>query len=91
MSLRSIVIAKYLHGTNDLDPRGVGRYNNNTLLTVTIRVVGIALAEDEMQGTSWVTSSTDPPFVAVDDNLIPLLADGRSDVRSIGRCNCDQC
>ena len=83
VSLRSIVIAKYLHRTNDLDPRGVGRYNNNTLLTVTIRVVGIALAEDEMQGTSWVTSSTDPPFVTVDDNFIALLSNGGADVGGV--------
>ena len=83
MSLRGIVIAKYLHGTDNLDPRGVSRYNNNPLLTVAVRVVGIALAEDEMQGTSWVTSTADPPFVTIDDNFIALLTNGGADVGGV--------
>lgn len=84
MSLRSIIITEYLHGSNDLNSRSISRYNNNTLLTVAIRIIRVALSEDKMQGTSWVTSTADPPFVAVDNDFIALLTDGGANVSGVG-------
>lgn len=84
MSLRSIVITKYLHRTNNLNSWSIGRNNDNTLLTVAVRIIGITLSENEMQCTSWVTSTANPPFVTVDNDFIALLTEGGANVGSIG-------
>ena len=59
--LRCVVIAKDLHGPDDLDSRSIRRYDDDTLLVVAIFVVGVALAEDKMDSTAGVASAADPP------------------------------
>ena len=83
MPLRRVVITENAHRPNDLDTGSIGRNDDYALLAVFIGVVGIALAEDEMQGASWVTSTADPPFVTVDDNFITLLTNGGTDVGGV--------
>jgi hypothetical protein len=44
----------------------------------------VRLAHDEMDGVAGVSSSRDPPLVAIDDNLVSLDANRRLDVGRAG-------
>ena len=61
MTFRSIVVTKDLHRPNHLYTWSVRRNNDDALLAVPVRVVGIALSEDEMYGTAWVSGAANPP------------------------------
>lgn len=61
VTLRRIIVAKNTHSTNDLNARCVGRDNDDALLSVPVRVLRIALAEDEVKSAARVTSTTDVP------------------------------
>lgn len=67
MTFRSIVITEDFHGTNDLNARGIGRNDDDTLLLVLVRVVGVTLSKHKMQSATRVAGTADPP---VRDSLV---------------------
>lgn len=63
MSFRCIVVTKYLHGSDDIDSRGVGRNYYDALLIIWVRVSRVALAHNQVQLRPWIASTTDPPAI----------------------------
>ena len=62
MSLRCIVVSEYLHRADDFHAWRVGRYDDDALLAVAVRVIRIALAKDEVHCAARVASTGDPPM-----------------------------
>lgn len=85
VSLGRIIVSKHLHRSDDAHTGRVGGNDDDALLLVRVRVRRVALAHDEVKARSGVAGATDPPLVAVDDNLVTLLSDRGADVGSVRR------
>ena len=61
MSLRSVIVPKNPHRSDDSHTWGVSRDKDHTLLLVDIGVVRITLAHNDVDFRPWVSGSANPP------------------------------
>ena len=61
MPLRRVVVAHDLHGPDDLHAGRVRRHEDDALLVVAVRVIWVALPENEVYGTARIPCTADPP------------------------------
>jgi len=65
MAMRRIIIAKHVHHALDCNAGTTCRDKNHGLLFVWIWVVGICLAQDDVQLAGWITCAANPPFLSM--------------------------
>ena len=65
VTLRCIVVAEHLHRPDHLDSGGVCRDEHDTLLAVLVRVVRVALTQDQVQSAARVAGAADVPAKTV--------------------------
>lgn len=77
MPLGSIVVSKDVHRPDQFDTGGVGGDNHDRLLLV-LGCGGVGFSHDQMDGCARISGSGNPPFDAVDDDVVAFLDDGSS-------------
>jgi hypothetical protein len=88
VALGGVVVAKDLHGADNLDTGGLGVDEEDRVALVPGRVSGVSLGDDNVDGATGVTGTRDPPLVAVEDELVALPAGNSvAEVGSVGRGN----
>jgi hypothetical protein len=57
-----VVVTQYMHRSHNLHARCIRRNDHDRLLSISVRVVGIRLSDDQMDGTSRVSGTGYPPI-----------------------------
>src|SRR5210317_1244495 len=83
--VRRVLIAKYLHGTCDRDPRRIQGNEYLRLLNVAVLVIGIGFSHDDENPALFAVGATDVVFLAVDHILVAVTLDGCLDVGGVAR------
>jgi hypothetical protein len=83
MTLRGVIVAKNVHGSNDLYAWSIGRYQNDGLLEMWILVVWVMLPHNNVDLAAGVSSSRYIPFVTINNNFVTFLPNGRLDIGCI--------
>ena len=83
MSMRRVIVAKHLHGSQDLDPR-CGRINNDHRMALMLRRLIVAGAHhDDVNFASRIARTRGPVFLTIQDVIIAIPHTGHRDIRGI--------
>ena len=61
MTFWGVIVTEHFHRANDVDTRSICGYEDNTLLSVMVFVVRVALAHHKMDLCPWISCTADPP------------------------------
>lgn len=85
MSVGFVEVAKHRKVADDLDPGGVGGNKHHGLLDMAVRVLGVGLADENVELVARVGGARNPPLVAVDHVFVADALDAGLDVGGVRR------
>jgi hypothetical protein len=85
VSVRRIVVAEHRQAAHDPHAWRVERDEDHGLLAVTVRIVGIGLADDDEQLAARIGSARTPPLAPVEHIGVAVARDAALDVGRIAR------
>ena len=71
VAFRGIIIAEYLHRSNNTNTWGICRNDDYALLLVSVRVIGVTLPQNKVKSASRISCPTNPPVTQVKECTNP--------------------